>query len=118
MSVENPGGMRWWRGGYVCECVTLIYPIMEERMVAAGVLEESFDVYQYGYNAGGVSASAGTHDEGGTTDHGEDGWTQLEIQRECGAELHGLALPLKASILTATRFCAAARISAAVQPIR
>lgn len=83
MSVENPGGKRWWRGGYVCECVTLIYPIMERRAAEAGVGTPS-DVYQYCYNAGGVSASAGTHDAGGVTDHNQ--WTdaQLRIQRECG----------------------------------
>lgn len=83
MSVENPGGMRYWRGGYVCECVTLIYPVMESRMA------KTFGFFQYGYNAGGVSASAGTHDAGGTTDHGQDSWDELTIQRECGAAAWG-----------------------------
>lgn len=83
MSVENPGGKRWWRGGYVCECVTLIYPIMERRAQEAGVATPA-DVYQYCYNAGGVSASAGTHDLGGVTDHNQWSDDQLRIQRECG----------------------------------
>jgi hypothetical protein len=84
MSVENPGGKRLWRGFYVCECVTLIYPIMEARMEAAGCFTDPA-AYQGSYNGGGVAASAGTHDGGGTSDHNQDNWDQLTIQRECGA---------------------------------
>lgn len=89
MSVDNPGGKRWWRGGYVCECVTLIVPVMERRMIDAGVMDESFDFFQYGYNAGGVPASAGTHDQGGVWDSDQDSDKQLRIQRECGGAAWG-----------------------------
>lgn len=83
MSVENPGGKRWWRGGYVCECQTLIIPVMEQRMIDKGCLKSSFDFYQYCYNSS-VSASAGTHDYGGASDQAQDDWDCLTIMRECG----------------------------------
>jgi hypothetical protein len=83
MSVENPGGKRAWRGGYVCECQTLIIPIMEQRMIEKGCLKSQFDFYQYCYNSS-VSASAGTHDQGGASDQAQDDWDCLTIMRECG----------------------------------
>lgn len=86
MSVDNPGGKRWWRGGYACECMVLsIEDVIEPRLRAAGKLGDGDQVtaFQYAYNSS-VSASAGTHGEGGALDHLKGDDAETKIWRECG----------------------------------
>lgn len=56
-----------YRGGLTCACVVETLPVVEELMVAAGLLRHSVDVWQFGYRTD-VAASAGTHSGGGCTD--------------------------------------------------
>jgi hypothetical protein len=77
-------GRTLWRGRYVCPCVIESVPLVEARLKAAGVIKYSIDIYQYGYNAGGVAASAGTHDGGGVLDVAQYSDKALKIWRECG----------------------------------
>lgn len=53
-----------WRGRRVCQCVIDAVTAAEKK----GVKFPSGVIYQGGYNKGGVSASAGTHDRGGVLD--------------------------------------------------
>jgi hypothetical protein len=84
VSVDNPGGQRTWRGGQVCECMVLsIEDVIEPRLKAAG-FHTPVNIFQFCYNAGGVSASAGTHDAGGALDHGKGNDAETIIWREGG----------------------------------
>lgn len=56
-----------FRGVTVCACVPPVVEAMEAE------LGRSVRITQGGYNAGGVSASAGTHDGGGVLDLATDG---------------------------------------------
>jgi hypothetical protein len=73
-----------WRGGLVCECVIVAATIAEQRMLSEGLVKKDVDIFQYGYNAGGVKASAGTHDGGGVLDVNQYSWPELIIWRESG----------------------------------
>lgn len=59
------GNGRTWR---VCECMRLTMPLIEAEMKKRGLIKYCIDVFQGGYNKGGVAASAGTHDMGGVID--------------------------------------------------
>lgn len=68
----------------VCGCVASSLPVVEKVMLMRGLISESIDIYQGGYNAGGVAASSGTHDLGGCIDVGQDSPAQIQVWRECG----------------------------------
>lgn len=51
-----------------CVCMQLTFPLIEKRMLELGLIRHQIDVFQGGYNRGGVAASAGTHDMGGVID--------------------------------------------------
>jgi hypothetical protein len=53
-------------------------------MLLRGLIKSNIDIFQGGYNAGRVGASAGTHDQGGCTDVGQYSDAQIDIWR-----LHG-----------------------------
>lgn len=74
-----------WRGWRVCSCiVTVVEQMMEPRLKAAGKISGNLPIYQACYNAGGVAASAGTHDEGGALDTAKFDDEGTIIMRECG----------------------------------
>lgn len=73
-----------FRGGLTCLCVATSLPIVEAEMLQLGLIKRSVDVFQLGYNAGGVAASAGTHDGGGATDVGQFSPAHLAIWRKYG----------------------------------
>jgi hypothetical protein len=72
-----------FRGRRVCICVATSLPFVEHRMLEEGVIRFNIDIYQGGYNTT-VTASAGTHDEGGNTDVGQYSFAALKIWREMG----------------------------------
>lgn len=78
-------GRQWWRGGYACECMILsVEDVVEPRLRAAGLLGGGqIVVFQYAYNDS-VSASGGTHSEGGALDHGKGNDAETVIWRESG----------------------------------
>lgn len=51
-----------------CVCMQLTFPLIEKEMIRRGLIRHQIDVFQGGYNRGGVAASAGTHDMGGVID--------------------------------------------------
>lgn len=59
------GNGRTWK---VCECMRLTLPLVEAEMKKRGLIKYCIDVFQGGYNKGGVALSAGTHDMGGVID--------------------------------------------------
>jgi hypothetical protein len=73
-----------FRGRLVCYCVATSLPLVEQAMIEAGVIKYSIDIHQGGYNKGGVSASAGTHDRGGNIDVAQYSDAALRIWREWG----------------------------------
>jgi hypothetical protein len=73
-----------FRGRLVCFCVKESLPFVEKAMLDAGIIKYSIDIYQAGYNKGGVSASAGTHDRGGNIDVGQYSDAALKIWRQWG----------------------------------
>jgi hypothetical protein len=84
---KDTGGQRSWRGWQVCGCVqSSIEDIIEPRLREAGILgsSEKISIFQGCYNAGGVAASAGTHDGGGALDHEKGNDAETIIWRECG----------------------------------
>lgn len=62
--------MQWYRGVRMCSCQVATFPMLEARLRDAGLITTDLTglIYQGGYNAGGVAASAGTHDGGGALD--------------------------------------------------
>ena len=84
LSVVKPTERIPFRGRLVCECVATSLPLVEKAMIKAGVIKYSIDIYQAGYNRGGVSASAGTHDRGGCIDVGQYSQIALTIWRLWG----------------------------------
>ena len=73
-----------FRGRLVCICVATSLPYVEQAMIKAGIIKHSIDLWQGGYNKGGVKASAGTHDRGGNIDVGQYSYAALKIWREWG----------------------------------
>jgi hypothetical protein len=73
-----------FRGRLVCFCVATSLPLVEQALLDAGVIKHSVDIWQSGYNKGGVPASAATHDRGGNTDVGQYSNAALEIWRDWG----------------------------------
>lgn len=51
-----------------CVCMAMTFPLIEKEMIKRGLIKHQIDVFQGGYNKGGVAASAGTHDMGGVID--------------------------------------------------
>jgi hypothetical protein len=72
-----------FRNRRVCICVATSLPFVEHRMLEEGVIRFNIDIYQGGYNTT-VTASKGTHDEGGNTDVGQYSFAALKIWREMG----------------------------------
>jgi hypothetical protein len=73
-----------FRGRLVCSCVSTSLPKVEAAMISAGIISNCVDIWQAGYNKGGVSASAGTHDRGGAIDVGQYSDAALRMWREWG----------------------------------
>jgi len=73
-----------FRGGWTCSCVAKSLPMVENYMLMKGLIQFNIDIFQLGYNGGGVAASAGTHDAGGCTDVGQYSDAQIQAWRECG----------------------------------
>jgi hypothetical protein len=78
----------WWRGVYMCSCgIASIEGRVEPELRRIGTLgsTEKIRIYQGCWNAGGVSASAGTHDGGGAIDTDRyDSDKELTVIREGG----------------------------------
>lgn len=79
----NPSRV-WFRGGWTCECVAQSLPLVEAEMLRRGLIKQCIDIYQLGWNAGGVAASAGTHDKGGPIDVGQYGQAALRVWWDFG----------------------------------
>lgn len=77
--VSDPRARVAFRGGWTCACVATSLPLVEADMIRRGIIRECIDIYQLGWNAGGVSASAGTHDEGMMIDVGQYSRAALEV---------------------------------------
>lgn len=56
------------KGGWGCVCMQITLPLVDAEMRRRGLVKQGVDFFQFGYNAGGVAASAGTHDGGGIVD--------------------------------------------------
>jgi hypothetical protein len=93
-----------FRGRWTCKCVATSLPLVEQAMKNKGIIKNNVDIFQMGYNTGGVAASAGTHNGGGNTDVGqysdaalkewrEWGWTQQRRTRAQGFDPHGHGWP-------------------------
>jgi hypothetical protein len=78
----------WWRNCYMCSCgIASIEDRVEPELRRIGTLgsTENIRIYQGCWNAGGVSASAGTHDGGGAIDTDRyDSDKELTVIREAG----------------------------------
>jgi hypothetical protein len=72
-----------FRGGWTCSCVAISLPWVEADMIRRQIIQQSIDVLQLGWR-GDVSASAGTHDEGGCTDVGQWSTAAIQCWREWG----------------------------------
>jgi hypothetical protein len=72
-----------FRGGYTCSCVATSLPLLELVMLINGNISNSLDLYQLGWR-NDVSASAGTHSQGGCTDIGQLSDECLAIERKYG----------------------------------
>lgn len=72
-----------FRGGWTCDCVKTSLPWVEEDMRQRGIINNSIDIFQLGWR-GDVSASAGTHDEGGCTDVGQWSVAAIDVWRIWG----------------------------------
>ena len=82
-ALYNPSRV-WFRGGWTCECVVQSLPLVEAEMLRLGLIKQCIDIYQLGWNAGGVAASAGTHDKGGPIDVGQYGQAALRVWWDFG----------------------------------
>lgn len=102
----------WFRNGWTCNCVATSLPWVEYDMIRRGLIKQSIDIFQLGYNGGGVQASAGTHDAGGCTDVGQYsdeqiriwrywGWTMQARTRAQGFDPHAHGWPIGCSHLSA-----------------
>lgn len=72
-----------FRGRWACRCVAISLPWVEFAMLQAGVIKYNIDIFQMNYNKT-VSASGGTHDEGGPIDTAQYSDLQLAIWRSLG----------------------------------
>ena len=70
--------------GWGCVCMAITLPLIEADMKRRGLISECIDIYQFAYNAGGVKASAGTHDAGGVIDVGQFSKAQREVWADWG----------------------------------
>jgi len=59
-------------------------PLIEAEMKSKGIIKNSIDIFQGGYNRGGVAKSAGTHDRGGVLDVGQYSTAALRVWRSWG----------------------------------
>lgn len=75
-----------FRGGLTCICVVTSLPFVEADMKKKGLIKNSVDFFQLGYNKGGVRASAGTHDRGGVADVAQFSDACLAVWRAWGWE--------------------------------
>lgn len=73
--------------GWGCVCMATTLPLIEADMKRRGLIRDHLDIFQMGYNAGGVAASAGTHDAGGVIDVAQ----YSRDQRQCWADF-GVAM--------------------------
>lgn len=71
-----------------CPCVAEWWPLVQQMAVRRGLVRQKLDVSQGGYNVGGVSASAGTHDEGGVLDLRQYSEGVVRLLREAGSAAH------------------------------
>lgn len=64
------GDIRYLYGKRVCQCVIENIPVVEHNLREIGAIKTDLSgmITQGGYNKGGVTASAGTHDRGGVLD--------------------------------------------------
>lgn len=76
-----------FRGRRTCICVATIVPLVEAEMKRRGLIKNSVDFFQMGYNKGGVSASAGTHDRGGCIDVAQHSDAHLAVWRMFGVRM-------------------------------
>lgn len=56
------------KSGWGCVCMQITLPLVETEMKRRGLIKNNIDYFQFGYNKGGVAASAGTHDGAGVVD--------------------------------------------------
>lgn len=70
---------------YSCPCVAEWWPLVQTMALRRGLVKQKLDVSQGGYNRGGVSASAGTHDEGGVLDLRQYSDGVVKLLREAGS---------------------------------
>lgn len=82
--IQMPGGSGWG-----CTCMQLTLPLIEKEMKRRGLIKNNLDFFQFGYNAGGVAASAGTHDMGGVIDTNQ----YSREQRQCWADFGVMPFP-------------------------
>jgi hypothetical protein len=76
-----------FRGRRTCICVVRIVPLVEAEMKKRGLIRNSVDFFQMGYNTGGVTASAGTHDRGGAIDVAQYTDAHLVVWRMFGVRM-------------------------------
>lgn len=76
-----------FRGRRTCICVVRIIPYIEAEMIKRGLIRQSVDFFQMGYNKGGVAASAGTHDRGGAIDVAQYTDDHLAVWRMFGVRM-------------------------------
>lgn len=77
-----------FRGFTVCGCIATILPLIEADAIERGIIKHSFDIMQGSYNTS-VSASAGTHSQGGAIDiaQHDDATGQVLVDWGCAAFL-------------------------------
>lgn len=71
-------------GGWGCECMAKALPLIEDEMLRLGLIKKCLDVFQWAYNPGKVSKSAGTHDLGGVIDVGQYSLAQRKVWARFG----------------------------------
>lgn len=83
-TVIDPSAKVKFRGGWTCGCVVTSLPLVEKDMIAKGIIKNNIDIFQLGWNSGGVAASAGTHDKGMMIDVGQYSKRALEVWWDWG----------------------------------
>lgn len=78
--IKLPGGAQGWG----CECMARTLPLIEADMKKQGLIKSCLDVFQWGYNPGKVSKSAGTHDLGGVIDVAQYSLAQRKVWAKWG----------------------------------
>lgn len=73
--------MPMFRGKPACDCLVDSLPLVEQVMLAKGLIRHSLDIYQI---IGGATASAGTHRTGGAVDTAQFSAAQLRVWRDMG----------------------------------